>query len=346
MALLQFVDTVWTDGVAFVRDAPTNEEALRALAQRVGHIRATNFGPDFHVEAMVEPNNVAYTSVELRPHTDIVNHEHPPGVQFLHCFVADAPGGESTLVDGFWVADRVREEAPEDFRLLCDVRIPYRFHDADHDLRVAAPVIGLDAGRRLPGDPLPQRPDGAAAPAAGPGRARVRRAASLRRHRQERGGADRRAPSAGRRDGVRQPSRPARAQGVRPGRRPPPPVRLVRRRRTSGDRGCAYCAEEADMAIATNGDCELYYDTFGDPPIRRCCSSTGSGASASTIADEWCQMFAGRGFHVVRFDNRDVGLSTSFEDAPLDGEGRPTGCRTWPTTASPCSTRVVSRAPT
>ena len=143
--LRQFVDTVWTDGVAFVREAPTNEEALRALAQRVGHIRATNFGPDFHVEAMVEPNNVAYTSVELRPHTDIVNHEHPPGVQFLHCFVADAPGGESTLVDGFWVADRVREEAPDDFRLLCDVRIPYRFHDADHDLRVAAPVIGLDA---------------------------------------------------------------------------------------------------------------------------------------------------------------------------------------------------------
>ena len=25
------------------------------------------------------------------------------------------------------------------------MRIPYRFHDADHDLRVAAPVIGLDA---------------------------------------------------------------------------------------------------------------------------------------------------------------------------------------------------------
>ena len=122
--LRQFVDTVWTDGVAFVRDAPTNEDALRALARRVGHIRATNFGPDFHVEAMVDPNNVAYTSVELRPHTDLVNHEHPPGIQFLHCFVADAPGGESTLADGFWIADRVREEAPDDFRLLCEVPHP------------------------------------------------------------------------------------------------------------------------------------------------------------------------------------------------------------------------------
>ena len=123
-ALLRFVDAVWIDGVAFVRDAPTNEEALRALARRVGHIRATNFGPDFHVEAMLDPNNVAYTSVELRPHTDLVNHEHPPGMQFLHCLVADAPGGESTLADGFWIADRLKAEAPQDFRLLCEVRDP------------------------------------------------------------------------------------------------------------------------------------------------------------------------------------------------------------------------------
>jgi gamma-butyrobetaine dioxygenase len=142
-ALLRFVEAVWIDGVAFVRDAPTNEDALRALARRVAHIRETNFGPDFHVEAMVDPNNVAYTSVELRPHVDLVNHEHPPGMQFLHCLVADAPGGESTLVDGFWIADRLKAEAPDDFRLLCDVPIPYRFHDVDNDLRFTAPVIGL-----------------------------------------------------------------------------------------------------------------------------------------------------------------------------------------------------------
>jgi len=144
VALLRFVETVWTDGVAFVRRAPTCEDALRTLATRVGHVRATNFGPEFHVEAMIEPNNVAYTSVELRPHTDLVNHEAPPGVQFLHCLVADAPGGASTLVDGFWVADRLRERAPDTFRLLCEIPVPYRFHDATHDLRWAAPVISCN----------------------------------------------------------------------------------------------------------------------------------------------------------------------------------------------------------
>jgi gamma-butyrobetaine hydroxylase len=143
--LLQLAETVWTVGVAFVRNAPTTEATLRDLARRVGPVRATNFGPDFHVEAKPEPNNVAYTAVELRPHTDLPYHQSPPGIQLLHCFTADAPGGESILVDGFWVADRVRQTDPDAFRVLCEVSIPYRFHDDHDDLRFAAPVIGRDA---------------------------------------------------------------------------------------------------------------------------------------------------------------------------------------------------------
>jgi carnitine 3-dehydrogenase len=141
-ALLRFTETVWARGVAFVRDVPTTEAALRTLAERVGHIRATNFGPDFHVEAVADPNNVAYTPVELRPHTDVPNHQNPPGIQFLQCLEADAPGGDSVLVDGFWVADRVRDDDPQAFHVLCEVPIPYRFHDEHHDLRFASPVIG------------------------------------------------------------------------------------------------------------------------------------------------------------------------------------------------------------
>jgi gamma-butyrobetaine hydroxylase len=140
--LLRFAEAVWTAGIAFVRNVPTTEATLRDLAQRVGPIRATYFGPDFHVEAKSAPNNVAYTAVELRPHTDLPYYENPPEIQFLHCFSADAPGGESTLVDGFWVADQVRREDPDAFRVLCEVPIPYRFQDDGTDLRFAAPVIG------------------------------------------------------------------------------------------------------------------------------------------------------------------------------------------------------------
>ena len=229
--LLRFLDAVWTTGLAFVRGVPTNEDALRSLAERVGHVRETNFGRDFHVEAMVEPNNVAYTSVELRPHTDLPNRECPPGIQFLHCWVSDAPGGDSILVDGFWVADRIRDEDPEAFRLLCEVPIPYRFHDDSHDLRFAAPVIS----RRDDGtyreirfhnalmDPL-ELPLGLIEPTY----------AALRRFdavAAEQGGAADRPAAAGRCDGLPQPSHPPRAPGVRPGRWPPAPVRSLRRPR-------------------------------------------------------------------------------------------------------------------
>ena len=96
------------------------------------------------------------------------------------------------------------------------------------------------------------------------------------------------------------------------------------------------------MATATNGDCELYYDTFGDPADPTLLLVNGLGSQCINYQDAWCEMFAARGLHVVRYDNRDVGLSTSFE---ARGRCR-TGSRTWPVTASPCSTRAASSGPT
>lgn len=141
--LRQFVRSVWAHGVTFVRGTPGTQEALLALARRVGHLRETNFGLDWHVEAKPQPNNVAYTAIELQLHTDLPNREAPPGIQFLHCLAADAPGGDSTLADGLWVAEQIRHTHPDAFALLSTVPISYRFHDVDHDLRWRAPVIGL-----------------------------------------------------------------------------------------------------------------------------------------------------------------------------------------------------------
>ena len=47
----------------------------------------------------------------------------------------------------------------------------------------------------------------------------------------------------------------------------------------------------------------------------------GLGSQCTNYKDEWCEMFVGAGLHVIRFDNRDVGLSTSFADAPVDEHG-------------------------
>ena len=142
--LLRFLEMVQTTGLAFVRDVPTDEDATRSIARSIGHARETNFGTEFDVRTTIDPNNVAFTAVELGLHTDLANVESPPGIQFLHCLEASAPGGDSTLADGFWAAERIRTSDPDAFRVLCEVSIPYRFHDADHDLRWSAPTIRVD----------------------------------------------------------------------------------------------------------------------------------------------------------------------------------------------------------
>ena len=67
------------------------------------------------------------------------------------------------------------------------------------------------------------------------------------------------------------------------------------------------------MAMARNGDVELYYETFGDPSDPTLLLINGLGSQCINFAVEWCEMFAAQGYQVVRFDNRDTGLSSKLE---------------------------------
>eukprot|EP00752_Nemacystus_decipiens_P000505 g505.t1 len=132
-------------GLAIVRGVPPQDGEVERVARRIAFLRETNFGVGFQVENKPDPNNVAYTALELKAHTDLPNRESPPGIQFLHCHRADAAGGESLLVDGFRAAERLRDEAPEAFARLSRTALPFRFVDAEWDIRWRAPTIRLDA---------------------------------------------------------------------------------------------------------------------------------------------------------------------------------------------------------
>ena len=69
------------------------------------------------------------------------------------------------------------------------------------------------------------------------------------------------------------------------------------------------------MARATvNGGIELEYDTFGSADDPAVVLISGLGAQMITFHEDLCRSLAGRGYFVVRHDNRDVGLSTKIED--------------------------------
>ena len=72
------------------------------------------------------------------------------------------------------------------------------------------------------------------------------------------------------------------------------------------------------MPLAPANGIEIYYDTFGDPDDVPLLLIMGLGSQAIQWHDDLCNTFVDRGFYVVRYDNRDVGLSTKFDDAQVD----------------------------
>jgi pimeloyl-ACP methyl ester carboxylesterase len=70
------------------------------------------------------------------------------------------------------------------------------------------------------------------------------------------------------------------------------------------------------MPTTTNGQVTLYYETFGaqgDPVLLLV---NGLGSQCINFKAEFCELFAREGFEVVRFDNRDVGLSSHLKGGP------------------------------
>jgi pimeloyl-ACP methyl ester carboxylesterase len=62
--------------------------------------------------------------------------------------------------------------------------------------------------------------------------------------------------------------------------------------------------------LCTVGDVELCYERFGDPRDPALLLVMGLGTQMLGWHDDFCTQLAGRGFHVIRFDNRDIGRSS------------------------------------
>jgi len=67
------------------------------------------------------------------------------------------------------------------------------------------------------------------------------------------------------------------------------------------------------MGRAKANGLELEYETSGDPSDPPMVLIMGLGAQLIDWPLPFCEMLAAAGFHVIRFDNRDAGLSTSLD---------------------------------
>jgi len=132
-------------GIALVTQVDTQENTLIKVANRISFIRETNFGTIFNVRAKADANTAAYTDLRLPLHTDLPTRELQPGLQFLHCLINDATGGESILVDGFKIADHMRVNHPQEFKSLSTIPMSFYNKDKDSDYRFRGTAIVTDS---------------------------------------------------------------------------------------------------------------------------------------------------------------------------------------------------------
>ncbi len=131
-------------GFVIIKNVPTQNNYIVNFANSIGSIRPTNFGEFFNVKSVPNPNDLAYTSLALSPHTDNPYRKPVPCIQLLHCIENEVTGGLTTLVDGFKVASHLKETNFEYFKILRKIKVKFKFTDKDVILVNSGELIELD----------------------------------------------------------------------------------------------------------------------------------------------------------------------------------------------------------
>jgi gamma-butyrobetaine dioxygenase len=142
--LYDLLKSFYEYGFVIIKNVPIKNNYVVNFANLIGSIRPTNFGEFFNVRSVPNPNDLAYTSLALSPHTDNPYRKPIPCIQLLHCIENEVSGGFSTLVDGFKVASHIKENNPKYFEILTKIKVKFKFTDKDVILENRGELIELD----------------------------------------------------------------------------------------------------------------------------------------------------------------------------------------------------------
>ena len=131
-------------GFVIFKDVPTKDNFITNFANSIGSIRRTNFGEFFNVKSKPNPNDLAYTSLALAPHTDNPYRNPVPCIQMLHCIENEVNGGLSTLVDGYTVTEKLKKDFTDYYNILTEVKVRFQFIDQSVILEDWAEMIQLN----------------------------------------------------------------------------------------------------------------------------------------------------------------------------------------------------------
>ncbi len=151
-ALGAWLAAIRRHGFAKLENCPVESGGLIKVAELFGYVRETNYGKWFEVRTEVNPVNLAYTGLGLQAHTDNPYRDPVPTMQILYCLENTAEGGDSMVVDGFRVAERLQSEMPEGFAMLANYCARFEYA-GDKGIRLTSkrPMIELAPDGELTG---------------------------------------------------------------------------------------------------------------------------------------------------------------------------------------------------
>ena len=148
-AMYDLLKDFYKYGFVIFKNVPTEDNYIVKFANSIGTIRPTNFGESFSVKSVPKPNDLAYTSIALTPHTDNPYRKPIPCIQLLHCLENEVRGGLSTLVDGLAVAEYLRKNHQDLFKILTKTKVRFRFVDKTIILENWGALIELDENKKV-----------------------------------------------------------------------------------------------------------------------------------------------------------------------------------------------------
>ena len=132
-------------GIATFSNMPTDMKSTQALLERVGYVRNTVFGDVWDFSNNEKHADSAYTSIGIGLHTDGTYAIDPPGLQLLHCLAFDGEGGFNIFVDGFKIAQTIKDKDPAAFEILGRVKVPAHYMEPGIQLRAEHEVVTVNS---------------------------------------------------------------------------------------------------------------------------------------------------------------------------------------------------------
>ena len=155
---LKFFDQILDQGIGLINGAPISNTTVQDIASWFGQIPPNPYADDPNnpslssIRAAPDKSVATHMSHFLGPHTDTCWRQTLIGLLLMHCLKAHPHGGRSILVDGFKVADRLRDTDENAFKLLSTIPVNFgaKVKDQD-DWRVWGRIISATANGAIQG---------------------------------------------------------------------------------------------------------------------------------------------------------------------------------------------------